>query len=31
VPKEDGVYKPDKVQMEAVQESLDFFGRHMAP
>jgi dipeptidyl aminopeptidase/acylaminoacyl peptidase len=31
VPKEDGVYKPDTVQKEAVQEALDFFGRHMAP
>lgn len=31
VPKENGIYKPDSIQLEAIQEALDFFGRHMAP
>ena len=31
VPKENGVYMPDAIQLEVVQEALDFFGRHMAP
>lgn len=31
VPQENGIYKPDSVQLEAIQEALDFFGRHMAP
>ena len=31
VPQENGVYKPDTVQLEAIQQALDFFARHMAP
>ncbi len=31
VPQENGIYKPDSVQLEAIQEAMDFFGRHMAP
>jgi len=31
IPQEDGVYKPDSVQLEAIQEALDFFERYMAP
>jgi dipeptidyl aminopeptidase/acylaminoacyl peptidase len=31
VPQENGIYKPDSVQLQAIQEALDFFGRHMAP
>lgn len=32
VPKdEQGVYHPDEIQLKAVQQVLDFFGKHMAP
>lgn len=31
IPQENGVYKPDRVQLQAIQQALDFFGRHMAP
>lgn len=31
VPKENGIYKPDSIQLEAIQEALGFFARHMAP
>ncbi|MGE4658769.1 MAG: prolyl oligopeptidase family serine peptidase [Gammaproteobacteria bacterium] len=31
VPKENGTYKPDDVQLEAIDEALEFFGKHMAP
>jgi len=31
VPKENGVYMPDDMQLQAIQEALDFFGEHMAP
>ena len=31
IPKENDIYKPDRVQLQAVQEALDFFGRYMAP
>jgi predicted dienelactone hydrolase len=31
IPEENGVYKPDSIQLQAIQEALDFFGRHMAP
>jgi dienelactone hydrolase len=31
IPKVNGIYQPDSVQLEAVQQALDFFGRHMAP
>jgi len=31
VPKENGVYKPDDIQLEAIKEALDFFNRYMAP
>jgi len=31
VPKENGIYKPDSIQLQAIQEALDFFGRYMAP
>ncbi|MFQ6004818.1 MAG: alpha/beta hydrolase family protein [Woeseia sp.] len=31
VPQENGIYKPDSVQLEAIRQALDFFGRHMAP
>jgi len=31
IPMENGAYKPDSVQLEAIQEALDFFGRYMAP
>ena len=31
VPQEDGIYKPDDVQLQAIQEALQFFARYMAP
>jgi len=31
VAEENGVYRPDAVQLTAIQEALDFFGRYMAP
>ncbi|MBT6349599.1 MAG: prolyl oligopeptidase family serine peptidase [Proteobacteria bacterium] len=31
VPKENGIYMPDGIQLQAVQEALDFFDEHMAP
>ena len=31
IPQENGIYKPDSVQLEAIQQALDFFGRYMAP
>lgn len=31
IPQEDAVYKPDQVQLQAIQQALDFFGRHMPP
>lgn len=31
VPKENGIYKPDDIQLEAIQEALNFFNRYMAP
>ena len=31
IPKVDGIYKPDSMQLQAVQEALDFFGRYMPP
>jgi dipeptidyl aminopeptidase/acylaminoacyl peptidase len=31
VPKENGVYMPDDMQLEAIQGALDFFAEHMAP
>lgn len=31
IPRKDGVFMPDEVQLEAISEALDFFGRYMPP
>ncbi|MDH4056870.1 MAG: prolyl oligopeptidase family serine peptidase [Gammaproteobacteria bacterium] len=31
IPKEDGVFQPDDIQLEAIAEALEFFGRYMPP
>lgn len=31
IPKVDGTYRPDEVQLQAVSEALEFFSRYMAP
>ncbi|MED5535372.1 MAG: prolyl oligopeptidase family serine peptidase [Pseudomonadota bacterium] len=27
----DGIYMPDEIQLQAIEEALDFFGEHMGP